>query len=197
MEAASEISGPRRRSGTTVALDGMSFTVAPGEVTGFAGPNGAGKSTTMRVILGLDGSDAGSALICGRPCASLGHPLSYVGSLRDASALQPGRSGRNRLLWLAHSQGLNARRVDGIRCLRCRRDLPIASPGQCRRPVRGRDRDAGHGLLIEREQATSGTCERTAATAQYRYHDRSPEVVARSAGGRRPSCGDGTPWRTS
>jgi ABC-2 type transport system ATP-binding protein len=53
MEATSEISGLRRRFDATVALDGMSFTVAPGDVTGFTGPNGAGKSTTMRVILGL------------------------------------------------------------------------------------------------------------------------------------------------
>jgi ABC-2 type transport system ATP-binding protein len=72
MEATSQISGLRRRSGATVALDGMSFTVAPGEVTGFAGPSGAGKSTTMRGILGLDAADAGSALICGRPYASRG-----------------------------------------------------------------------------------------------------------------------------
>jgi len=113
MEATSEISGLRRRFDATVALDGMRFAVAPGDVTGFAGLNGAGKSTTMRVILGLDVADTCSALICGRPYARPGHPLSHVGSLVDASALQPGRSGRNHLLWLAHSQRLNARRVDG------------------------------------------------------------------------------------
>jgi ABC-2 type transport system ATP-binding protein len=88
--------------------------VIPGQVTGFVGPNGAGKSTTMRVILGLDAADAGTALIGGRPYASLRRPLSHVGSLLDASALQPGRSARNHLLWLAHSQGLGARRVDEV-----------------------------------------------------------------------------------
>ena len=113
MEATIEVSGLRKRFGSTLALDGMSFTVRPGQVTGFVGPNGAGKSTTMPVILGLDAADAGSALICGRSYASLGDPLSHVGSLLDASALQLGRSGHSHLLWLAHSEGLNARRVDG------------------------------------------------------------------------------------
>src|SRR5215469_15524923 len=95
MEATIEVSGLRKRFGPTVALDGMTFTVAPGQVTGFVGPNGAGKSTTMRVILGLDAADAGTALL-------------------DAAALQPSRSARNHLLWLAHSQGLTARRVDQV-----------------------------------------------------------------------------------
>jgi ABC-2 type transport system ATP-binding protein len=97
-----------------LALDGMSFTVAPGQVTGFVGPNGAGKSTTMRVILGLDAADEGTALIGGQPYASLRHPLSHVGALLDAAALQPSRSARNHLLWLAHSQGLDAKRVDEV-----------------------------------------------------------------------------------
>jgi ABC-2 type transport system ATP-binding protein len=114
MEATIEVTGLRKRFGPTVALDGMSFTVAPGQVTGFVGPNGAGKSTTMRVILGLDAPDAGSALICGRPYQSLRHPMRYAGSLLDAGALQPSRSGRNHLLWLAHSQGLTATRVDAV-----------------------------------------------------------------------------------
>jgi ABC-2 type transport system ATP-binding protein len=114
MEATIEVSNLRKRFGATVALDGMTFTVRPGEVTGFVGPNGAGKSTTMRVILGLDAPDEGSALIGGRRYQSLRHPLSHLGSLLDASALQPGRSGRNHLLWLAHSQGLNTRRVDAV-----------------------------------------------------------------------------------
>jgi ABC-2 type transport system ATP-binding protein len=114
MDATIEISNLRKRFGATVALDGMTFTVAPGEVTGFVGPNGAGKSTTMRVILGLDAADAGSALIGGQRYQSLRHPLSHVGSLLDAAALQPSRSARNHLLWLAHSQGMNARRVDEV-----------------------------------------------------------------------------------
>jgi ABC-2 type transport system ATP-binding protein len=105
-EATIEVSGLRKRFGPMLALDGMSFTVQPGQVTGFIGPNGAGKSTTMRVILGLDAAEAGTALIGGRRYRSLRHPLTVVGSLLDAGALQPSRSARNHLLWLAHSQGL-------------------------------------------------------------------------------------------
>ena len=71
MEATIEVSGLCKRFGQTAAVDQLSFTVAPGQVTGFVGPNGAGKSTTMRVILGLDAADAGSALIGGRPYQSL------------------------------------------------------------------------------------------------------------------------------
>jgi len=114
MEATIEISGLRKRFGATQALDGMSFTVLPGQVTGFVGPNGAGKSTTMRVVLGLDAADAGSATVSGQPYRSLRHPLTHVGSLLDAAALQPSRSARNHLLWLAHSQGLTAARVDEV-----------------------------------------------------------------------------------
>jgi ABC-2 type transport system ATP-binding protein len=114
MEATIEVAGLRKRFGQTLALDGMSFTVRPGQVTGFVGPNGAGKSTTMRVVLGLDSADEGTALIGGARYASLRRPLSHVGSLLDAAALQPSRSARNHLLWLAHSQGLTARRVDEV-----------------------------------------------------------------------------------
>jgi ABC-2 type transport system ATP-binding protein len=114
MEATIEVAGLRKRFGSVVALDGMSFTVRPGVVTGFVGPNGAGKSTTMRVIVGLDRPDAGRALVCGRPYASFGEPLRVLGSLLDAGALQPGRSARGHLLWLAHSQGLGAARVDSV-----------------------------------------------------------------------------------
>ncbi len=114
MKATISVSGLRKRFGSTVALDGMSFTVGPGQVTGFVGPNGAGKSTTMRVILGLDAAEAGTALVGGRPYRTLPHPLTHLGSLLDAGALQPSRSARNHLLWLAHSQGLPARRVDEV-----------------------------------------------------------------------------------
>jgi ABC-2 type transport system ATP-binding protein len=83
-------------------------------VTGFVGPNGAGKSTTMRVILGLVAPDEGTALIGGQPYRTLRHPLRRVGALLDAAALQPSRTARNHLLWLAHSQGLDARRVEEV-----------------------------------------------------------------------------------
>jgi ABC-2 type transport system ATP-binding protein len=112
MEATIEVTGLRKRFGSTLALDGMSFVVKPGQVTGFVGPNGAGKSTTMRVILGLDAPDQGSALIGGQPYLKLRRPLSHIGAMLDAAALQPGRTARNHLLWLARSQGLGGRRVD-------------------------------------------------------------------------------------
>jgi ABC-2 type transport system ATP-binding protein len=114
MEATIEVTGLRKRFGAATALDGMTFTVEPGQVTGFVGPNGAGKSTTMRVILGLDAADEGTATIGGQPYAALRRPLRHIGALLDAGALQPSRSAYNHLLWLAHSQGLTARRVDEV-----------------------------------------------------------------------------------
>ncbi|MEU5074401.1 ABC transporter ATP-binding protein [Streptomyces asoensis] len=112
--AAIEVTGLRKRFGPQPALDGMTFAVRPGRVTGFVGPNGAGKSTTMRVILGLDAAEEGTALVGGVPYRTLRRPLRHLGALLDASALQPGRTARNHLLWLAHSQGLPSRRVDEV-----------------------------------------------------------------------------------
>jgi ABC-2 type transport system ATP-binding protein len=109
-----EVRELRKRFGPALALDGMTFTALPGRVTGFAGPNGAGKSTTMRVILGLDRPASGTAVVEGKPYRSLEHPLRHVGSLLDASALQPSRSARNHLRWLACSQELSARRVGEV-----------------------------------------------------------------------------------
>ncbi|MFI0409134.1 ABC transporter ATP-binding protein [Actinomadura sp. 3N508] len=106
-----EVCGVRKRYGRVLAVDGLSFTVPPGRVTGFAGPNGAGKSTTLRLILGLDAPDGGSALIGGRPYRGLPTPLREVGALLDAGAIHPGRRADDHLLWLAHSNGLPVRRV--------------------------------------------------------------------------------------
>ncbi|MET8352212.1 ATP-binding cassette domain-containing protein [Micromonospora sp. NPDC005206] len=109
-----EVRGLRKRYGSTVAVDDLSFTVESGMVTGFVGPNGAGKSTTMRIILGLDTADEGTALVGGRPYRTLTRPLRTVGALLDASAAHPGRSARNHLLWLARSNAIPARRVDEV-----------------------------------------------------------------------------------
>jgi ABC-2 type transport system ATP-binding protein len=109
-----EAYGLRKRYGSTVAVDGLSFTVHPGHVTGFVGPNGAGKSTTMRMILGLDAPDEGRALVGGRPYRSLRTPLREVGALLEAAAVHPGRRGRDHLLWMAHSNGLPRTRVDEV-----------------------------------------------------------------------------------
>ncbi|MER5516709.1 ATP-binding cassette domain-containing protein [Streptomyces sp. NPDC002763] len=111
METTIEVRDLRKRFGSVRALDGMEFTVRPGQVTGFVGPNGAGKSTTMRVILGLDRPDGGSALVGGRRYQELRTPFTHIGALLDAAAVQPARTARHHLLWLAHSQGLRAGRV--------------------------------------------------------------------------------------
>src|SRR5947208_12570400 len=103
-----------KRYGDKLAVDHLSFKVEPGRVTGFLGPNGAGKSTTMRLVLGLDRPNTGSATINGRPYAELAHPLRTVGALLEAKAMHPGRSARNHLLFLAQTQGLPRRRVDEV-----------------------------------------------------------------------------------
>jgi ABC-2 type transport system ATP-binding protein len=114
MEPSIEVRVLNKRYRATVAVDGLSFTVRAGEVTGFVGPNGAGKSTTMRLILGLDEPDGGEALVNGRPYRSLRTPLGQVGALLDASSLHPGRRARDHLLWLAQSNGIGKRRVSEV-----------------------------------------------------------------------------------
>ena len=109
-----EVRDLRKRYGPTIAVDGLSFTVRPGQVTGLVGPNGAGKSTTMRVILGLDAADNGTALIGGRPYAALKSPICHVGALLDAGAVHPGRRARDHLLWMAHASGIPKHRVDEV-----------------------------------------------------------------------------------
>ncbi|MET7426961.1 ATP-binding cassette domain-containing protein [Dactylosporangium sp. NPDC005555] len=109
-----EVRGLRKQYRSVTAVDDLSFTVEPGMVTGFVGPNGAGKSTTMRIILGLDAADGGTALIGGRPYRTLPRPLRTVGALLDAAAVHPGRSARNHLLWLARSNAIPRRRVEEV-----------------------------------------------------------------------------------
>ena len=109
-----EANGLSKRYGATLAVDDLSFTVPPGQVTGFLGPNGSGKSTTMRLILGLDRPTAGSVLVNGRPYAAYRRPLFEVGALLDAKAMHPGRSASNHLLCLALSNGIDRARVDQV-----------------------------------------------------------------------------------
>jgi ABC-2 type transport system ATP-binding protein len=109
-----EVHELRKHYGATNAVDGLSFAVQPGRVTGFAGPNGAGKSTTMRLILGLDAPDGGHALVGGRRYASLRRPLCEVGALLDDSAPHPARRARDHLRWLAAATGLPSGRVDEV-----------------------------------------------------------------------------------
>jgi ABC-2 type transport system ATP-binding protein len=109
-----EARGLTKRFGPRLAVDGLSFDVRPGRVTGFLGPNGSGKSTTMRLILGLDRADAGQARIGGRRYRDLGWPLREAGALLDARAWHPGRSARSHLAALAASNGIGRRRVDEV-----------------------------------------------------------------------------------
>jgi ABC-2 type transport system ATP-binding protein len=109
-----EARGLSKRYGATVAVDGLSFDVRPGMVTGFLGPNGSGKSTTMRLILGLDAPDAGQARIGGRRYRDLRWPLREVGALLEATAFHPGRSARAHLSALAASNCLPRSRVEEV-----------------------------------------------------------------------------------
>jgi ABC-2 type transport system ATP-binding protein len=103
-----------KRYGKTVAVDGASFTVQPGRVTGFLGPNGAGKSTTMRMILGLDAPSSGQVRVNGKPYAQLADPLRSVGALLDAKAIVGSRTAANHLKWLADSNEIDRRRVSEV-----------------------------------------------------------------------------------
>jgi ABC-2 type transport system ATP-binding protein len=113
-DSALTVRGLTKRYGGRAAVDGLTFDVRPGMVTGFLGPNGSGKSTTMRLILGLARPDAGTALIGGVPYRSLCWPLRTVGSVVEARTFQRGRSGLAHLLALAAASDIPARRVDEV-----------------------------------------------------------------------------------
>ncbi|SKC78347.1 ABC transporter ATP-binding protein [Krasilnikoviella flava] len=109
-----EAQGLSKVYGSTTAVDGVTFTVRPGVVTGFLGPNGAGKSTTMRMIMGLDRPSGGSVTVNGRPYVRHRSPLTEVGALLEARAVHPGRTARAHLRALAATHGLADRRVDEV-----------------------------------------------------------------------------------
>jgi ABC-2 type transport system ATP-binding protein len=109
-----EVSGVTKRYRDTVAVNDLSFEVKPGQVTGFLGPNGSGKSTTMRMIMGLDAPDSGSATVNGRMYRDLPIPLREVGALLEAKAIHPGRSAYNHLLYLATSNDIPLSRIDVV-----------------------------------------------------------------------------------
>jgi ABC-2 type transport system ATP-binding protein len=103
-----------KRYGDVLAVDGLSFTVRPGVVTGFLGPNGAGKSTTMRMILGLDAATSGLVRVNGKAYAEHRRPLREVGALLEARSVHPSRSARSHLLAIAATAGISRRRVDDV-----------------------------------------------------------------------------------
>jgi ABC-2 type transport system ATP-binding protein len=109
-----EVSYLTKRYGSILAVDDLSFTVAAGQVTGFLRPNGSGKSTTIRMIVGLDAPSAGQVTVAGWSYGRFRFPLREVGALLDASAVHPGRTARNHLVWLADSNEIPRARVDEV-----------------------------------------------------------------------------------
>jgi ABC-2 type transport system ATP-binding protein len=109
-----EVKDLTKHYGDKVAVEGLSFTVEPGAVTGFLGPNGSGKSTTMRMVLGLDHPTRGVALVDGKPYAEHKAPLSALGALLDARSAHGGRTARAHLLALAATSGIPRSRVDEV-----------------------------------------------------------------------------------
>ena len=100
--------------GSVPVVDGVTFALQPGTITGFLGPNGAGKSTTLRMLLGLTKPDAGEALIDGRRYAALERPAEVVGAVLESTDFNPGRSGRDHLRVLATQAGLGVNRVEEV-----------------------------------------------------------------------------------
>ena len=109
-----EIDGLTKRYGDKAAVDGLSFVVEPGVVTGFLGPNGAGKSTTMRLIAGLDRPTSGTVRVNGKHFPGAAAPMAELGILLDARSVHPGLSARDNLLALARTAGIGRRRVDEV-----------------------------------------------------------------------------------
>jgi ABC-2 type transport system ATP-binding protein len=109
-----EVANVTKCYGDKVAVDDLSFNVAPGVVTGFLGPNGAGKSTTMRLILGLDAPNSGHTLVNGKPYREHASPLHEAGALLEARSVHTGRSASNHLLALAQTHGIGKARVNEL-----------------------------------------------------------------------------------
>jgi ABC-2 type transport system ATP-binding protein len=109
-----EVENLSKRYGDKLAVDGLSFVVQPGMVTGFLGPNGAGKSTTMRMIAGLDEPSTGTVLVNGGRYQSARAPMAELGVLLEAKAVHTGRSARNHLIALAQTNGISSKRVDAV-----------------------------------------------------------------------------------
>jgi len=109
-----EIDSLTKRYGDTTVVDGLTFTVQPGRVTGFLGSNGSGKSTTMKMLLGLASADQGQATIGGVPYRDLADPARTLGVVLEPNAFHPGRSGRNHLRIQAEAAGIAAAQVDEV-----------------------------------------------------------------------------------
>jgi ABC-2 type transport system ATP-binding protein len=109
-----EIVGLTKRFSSVVAVDGLTFSVQPGRVTGFLGPNGSGKTTTMRILLGLVSATSGSATIGGKRYIDLANPMRSVGAVLESSSFHPARRARTHLGMVALASGFPASRVDEV-----------------------------------------------------------------------------------
>jgi ABC-2 type transport system ATP-binding protein len=109
-----EAHGLTKRYGPVTAVDGLSFSVERGEVTGFLGPNGAGKTTTLRMLLGLVRPDAGNAAVDGRAYAELPRPAHVAGAVFETPSFHPGRTARNQLRIQALAADADASRVEDV-----------------------------------------------------------------------------------
>jgi ABC-2 type transport system ATP-binding protein len=125
-----EARGLTKNYGDKRAVDGLTFTVQPGIVTGFLGPNGSGKSTTMRLILELDRPSAGEVTVNGRRYRDHAAPLHEVGALLEARSVHTGRSAYNHLLALAQTHGIQRKRVEELIDLVGLRDVAKKRAGQ-------------------------------------------------------------------
>jgi ABC-2 type transport system ATP-binding protein len=103
-----------KRYRAATAVDGLSFRVTDGAITGFLGPNGAGKTTTLRILLGLVRPTSGRATIDGNSYRDLDEPIRQVGAVLEATNFHPKRSGRNHLRMLAAAAGVSDGRVDEL-----------------------------------------------------------------------------------
>ncbi|WP_020667838.1 ABC transporter ATP-binding protein [Amycolatopsis nigrescens] len=106
-----EVNELTKRYGGATAVNNLTFTVRPGQVTGFLGPNGAGKSTTLRMILGLHAPTSGTVTVDGRPFRDRSRGLRHVGSLLDAQDVHGGYTATAQLSALARSNRIPRRRV--------------------------------------------------------------------------------------
>ena len=109
-----EVRNLSKSFGQVKAVQNLSFTVAPGRVTGFLGPNGAGKTTTLRILLDLVHADQGTALFGGKRYTELGHPMSSVGALLESGAVHPGRTGRDHMRVACAEGGLSSSRIEPL-----------------------------------------------------------------------------------
>jgi len=108
------VSSLTKRYGDVVAVDGVTFSLDPGTVTGYLGPNGAGKTTTLRMLLGLAEPTSGEAFVFGRPYRELEQPIRRVGAVLESNDFHPARSGRDHLRALALAAGLPLSRVEEV-----------------------------------------------------------------------------------